>query len=294
MELHHLRTFVIVADEASVTKAAQRLFMTPPTVSGHVKTLEEELNVLLFTRTARGMVLTEKGALLKQKAEQTLLAAQDLVNHATGMQTYLIGELAVGLNASPTFLQIAALTNALDVACPGITLNYSASSSGQIVAGLLKRQLDIGFVFGAVTSAEITTLPLTEIDLQIALPASFAAQIETLTWAEIGRLPWIYTDGHCPFQAIIDDLFAQQQLEIQQKVTTNDERTRLDLVRAGIGASLLVSAEAQQAADNGEIVLWSGNIPLKTTLSLAFLTIRKQEPLIAPVIDSVTILWPNH
>ena len=40
MELHHLRTFVIVADESSVTKAAQRLFMTPPTISGHIRALE--------------------------------------------------------------------------------------------------------------------------------------------------------------------------------------------------------------------------------------------------------------
>ncbi len=63
MELHHLRTFVAVAEESSVTQAALRLYMTPPTVSGHVKALEDELGVALFERTARGMTLPTSATL---------------------------------------------------------------------------------------------------------------------------------------------------------------------------------------------------------------------------------------
>src|ERR1041385_1486809 len=99
MELYHLRTFVIVAEEKNVTRAAKRLFMTPPAVSAHIKALEEELNVTLFVRTPQGMQITEKGALLKAKAEQTLRSAQDMVNHATQMQDYLMGRLAFGLRS---------------------------------------------------------------------------------------------------------------------------------------------------------------------------------------------------
>ena len=78
MELYQLRSFVIVAEEKNVSKAAKRLFTTPPSVNAHIKDLETEWNVALFDRTARGMKITEQGEILKEKAQQTLQAAQDL------------------------------------------------------------------------------------------------------------------------------------------------------------------------------------------------------------------------
>ena len=57
MELYHLRTFITVAETGSVTQAARRLFMTPPSVTAHIKSLEDELQVQLFRRTAQGWEL---------------------------------------------------------------------------------------------------------------------------------------------------------------------------------------------------------------------------------------------
>lgn len=290
MELHHLRTFVIVADEASVTKAAQRLFMTPPTISGHVKALEDELGVTLFERTPRGMKLTEKGYLLKEKAENTLFAAQDLVNHATDLQTNLIGEVKVGVNASPNFLQLGALAAALDSSVPGVTLNLMPSASGKIVDALLHKRLDVGFVFGDVVSAEISTIPLATTNLHIALPPAHTTESTLITWQAVAQLPWIYTEYSCPFQTVADQLFAQHALEITRKITSNDEQTRLDLVKAGIGASLLLADECQSAIDGGDVVIWQRNVA-QLPLQLAYLAIRQTEPLLAPIITTIETLW---
>lgn len=106
MELYQLRTFVIVAEEENLTRAAKRLYMTPPSVSAHIKALEDELNVQLFERTSKGMEITGHGQLLKAKAEQILHAAQDLVNHATKMQQFLMGQVNFGLNATANFLAL--------------------------------------------------------------------------------------------------------------------------------------------------------------------------------------------
>jgi DNA-binding transcriptional LysR family regulator len=85
MEFYQLRTFLVVAAEKSVTRAARRLYATPPSISSHIKALEDEWNVKLFRRTGTGMEITEKGRELLSKAEATLLAAQDLSNHATDL-----------------------------------------------------------------------------------------------------------------------------------------------------------------------------------------------------------------
>jgi DNA-binding transcriptional LysR family regulator len=61
MGLSHLRTFIMVAEEQNLTLAAKKLFASPPTVSAHIKTLEEELKVTLFIRSSRKMTLTSAG-----------------------------------------------------------------------------------------------------------------------------------------------------------------------------------------------------------------------------------------
>ena len=293
MELHHLRTFVIVADEGSVTKAAQRLYMTPPTISGHIKALEDELSVVLFERTARGMKLTRKGQLLKEKAGKTLLAAQDLVNHATEMQTDLIGEVRLGLNGTLTFLQVTPLVGRLAEDCPGITLDVMGSTTGKILEALQSEQLDCGFAFGEIDSPLLKAVRLTAVSLQIALPPYVADFEAPLSWEAISQLPWIYTSYHCPFQNMMDQLFAEQGVVVPHKVIANDEQTRLNLVRSGVGASLLITAECRAAAEAGELILYSDVEEKRLSIPLQFVypAVRESDPLLTPVIQIVQTLW---
>ncbi len=292
MELHHLRTFVVVAEEKNVTKAAKRLFMTPPAVSAHIKALEEELNVTLFTRTPQGMAITEKGELLKSKAEQTLRAAQDLVNHATQMQSYLMGRLVIGLNASPSFLRIGPLVTQMTNTCPGIELSFASSVSGKILDSLQAGALDAGFVFGPSPLPTIITRRLTTADLVIAAPKSWEAQIVNATWETLAKMPWISSPYYCPFQSITDDLFKRRGLQYSQVVQADDETTKCELVSADVGLALLEKHEAEQAASAGRIVIGPSE-PIQCDLSFARLTARQHDPLIAALENELIRIWDS-
>ena len=74
MEYYHLRTFVAVAEEEHLTRAAERLNASLPAVSAHIRGLEEELGVVLFSRTPKGMRLTDEGRALLVEARQALPA----------------------------------------------------------------------------------------------------------------------------------------------------------------------------------------------------------------------------
>lgn len=290
MELHHLRTFVIVADEGSVTKAAQRLFMTPPTISGHIRVLEEELNVVLFERTSRGMKLTEKGSLLREKAEKTLLAAQDFVNHATELQTDLIGEVRLGLNASPQYLRVFSMTQQLIDSCPGISIQLVNDSTGKIMEQLLSGTLDMGFIFGEAESPLLTTQLLSDVELFIAVPSTFVQSDSELTWNDLALLPWIYTDYYCPFQNSMEQIFADHGLEPKHKVLSNDEETRLNLVRSGVGASLLMKEMSLDAIRDGEVVAYP-HTAVSLPLQLAYRADKANNPLLQPVVQTILDVW---
>ncbi|MCG8637081.1 MAG: LysR family transcriptional regulator, partial [Desulfobacterales bacterium] len=96
MEFYHLQSFVTVANEGSITRAAQRLNITPPTISGHIKALEEEFLIRLFQRKPRGMALTNQGQLLLEQAERVMASARRLQNQAAELRDCVSGKFTIG------------------------------------------------------------------------------------------------------------------------------------------------------------------------------------------------------
>ena len=78
MELYQLKTFLAVAEEQHLTRAAARLHLSQPSVSTHIKALEEELGLTLFIRTSKGMILSHEGKSIKLKAESALRAIESV------------------------------------------------------------------------------------------------------------------------------------------------------------------------------------------------------------------------
>ena len=85
MDLRALRYFLAVAREENMTKAAQILHVTQPTLSKQIKALEEELGKTLFLRHAFHMELTEEGRLLRKRAEDLLDMADKITNEFSAM-----------------------------------------------------------------------------------------------------------------------------------------------------------------------------------------------------------------
>jgi DNA-binding transcriptional LysR family regulator len=99
--MHHLdfkllRSFTAVAGERSVTRAAERLNLTQPTVSGQIKELEQTLGFLLFHRTSRKVELSEEGESLLPLVEALLLQAEDVRQVAEAMKTAASTKFTLG------------------------------------------------------------------------------------------------------------------------------------------------------------------------------------------------------
>lgn len=93
MELYDLKTFITVAEEGHLTRAAQRLNTSQPAVSAHIKGLEAELGIMLFTRTPKGMRLTQEGEALKDQAARALSIIDTLRDRAGALKDEVRGTL---------------------------------------------------------------------------------------------------------------------------------------------------------------------------------------------------------
>ncbi|HEY6018465.1 MAG TPA: LysR family transcriptional regulator [Candidatus Paceibacterota bacterium] len=293
MELNHLQTFIVVAEEGNVTRAAERLFMTPSSVSAHIKALEDELNVVLFVRKPQGMEITDHGNILRARAESIVRGAQDMVELSAKLQASLIGKVRIGLNTGFKFLRVAELITRVRQSYPKVDLVFESTSTGRIFPGLRERTLDAGFIFGDAPDKFITTHGLYKAELVVAAPVAWQSQITQASWKDMALLPWVYPKAYCPFHSIVDKTFKSEHISYQQAVTSDDDTTKLELVSAGIGLALLERTEADEAAQEGKIAIWQRR-SFKCELSWAYLKNRSEDPLIKALTEDVLKVWEEN
>lgn len=290
MELYHLRTFITVAQEQNLTRAAQKLFTSPPSVSAHIKALEQELNVELFIRTPRGMHLTDAGETLKQKAQHTLSAADDFLNSAQTICDQPSGCVRFGINIPPELLQISTLVENTRNQYPHVTLEFISSVTQLITEALQDRTLDVGYIYGDPTSDAIKTHHIMTNELVIAGPAKWAKKINNASWKDLAALPWICDPYYCPFQIIAGKMFEERGLTCKKVMSISDDATRLELIKGGIGMSVI---EKRLAENSDQIVIWKTD-PFFCDLNFAYPKARADEPLIGAITEKVIDLWQTE
>src|SRR5689334_12480824 len=136
MDLHQLKTFVVVAREGSITRASELLHLSQPAVSAHIKAIEDSLEIALFERTPRGMSLTTEGKRLLAKAEQTLGAHQALIDEATRIKGRLAGKLRIGSGSNSNNEAVGRLLTGLSERCPDVEVTLKHGTSQEILSGL--------------------------------------------------------------------------------------------------------------------------------------------------------------
>ena len=97
MDLRNLRYFVTVAEELNITRAAEKLHMSQPPLSAQLKSLEEELDTVLFVRGKRRLKLTESGQLLYRRAKEILSLAEKTQSEVHSMGEGMRGTISIGL-----------------------------------------------------------------------------------------------------------------------------------------------------------------------------------------------------
>lgn len=285
MEFYHLRSFVVVAETKNLTQAAKRLCSTPPAISAHIKTLEQELDTTLFIRTPKGMTLTEKGQLLLVKAQKTLDSAVDMVNLAADNQDELIGQFNLGLNQSIQALKCVTLIDNIAENCPGISLQLEQSSTGQVIREIEAGTLDGGYIYGEVpenfTAIKIRDESITTVASKHFFDNNIKTQLELL------QMPWITMAQYCPFDQVLKQKLGTN---IQSKVQSSHDQSRLELVKIGLGLSFLELSVAKKAESAGDIFI----IPaLNFSMPLYFLVLTKRlnDPIIKAMTQEINILW---
>jgi Transcriptional regulator len=295
MELYQLRTFVAVAEEGHLTRAAERLFISQPAVSAHIKALEEELGVALFTRSSRGMQLTHEGQTLKPQAEAALKSVGDLLSQARSLRENLTGELHLALNTDPELLRVRRLMDHLRAAHPKLQVHLPQSSSNLIIEDVRAGRLDGGFAFVSMPSeaalpAELSCLHLEDTSLHVVAPPDWRERLCACTWADLAKESWVWFTDACPCRSLLERQLSPYTDEIRKVAVTDYEGTLKTLVASGSGLGLMHRDEALGWEKTGEVCIWPHD---ELPIGICFLTRadREADPAIRAVAQALREVW---
>ena len=142
MELRNLKYFLAVAREENMTRAAEQLHVTQPTLSKALKALEEELDTKLFTRHSFSIHLTDEGMLLRDRAEDLLSMADKIEKEFMYLDDITGGELFLGLAESCQIRYIAGAIKKLKAKYPKLQYHITSGDTEQVAGKLQKGLLD--------------------------------------------------------------------------------------------------------------------------------------------------------
>src|SRR5262245_19732584 len=141
MDLNHLRSFVTVAQLGHLTRAAEKLHLSQPALSSHIKTLEEQFGVLLFERTPQGMAITPAGQRLLAEVEEILAAVARLAHSAQGLRGHPTGTLRIGTVLDPDLVRVGDLMSRTLERYPHLELELHHAMSSDGVARVRDSEL---------------------------------------------------------------------------------------------------------------------------------------------------------
>jgi LysR family hydrogen peroxide-inducible transcriptional activator len=200
MNLRELQYLVAVDEERHFHRAAERCFVSQPTLSGQLKKLEEELGVLLVERTSRQVVMTDVGKMVADKARCILAEVKGIREVAETFHDPMAGELHAGLipTVAPYLLPI--IMPALRNACPALKLWLHEYQTAVLLEKLHRAELDLLILALPVDTDEFAELELYREPFQLAVsrPANGEFTQPVIQLDDLkNREMLLLEEGHC-------------------------------------------------------------------------------------------------
>jgi DNA-binding transcriptional LysR family regulator len=244
VELRQLRSFVVVAEEMNVGRAALRLHLTQPSLSRQIAALEHDLGVELFARVRKRFVLTAAGAAFLADAQDLLRQADEAVRNAQRTQRGELGTLRLRFVQSATFEALPRLLGAFRTAYPEVVLDLETMTTLRQTAALRDGRIDVGLLRFPADEPGLRSRVVSQDPLVAALPTNHRlAKRKRIGLAELADdnfILYTHSTGPSVHDVIVGYCRAAGFLpRIVQEGA--DVQTIVSLVAAGLGVSLLIA-----------------------------------------------------
>jgi LysR family transcriptional regulator, hca operon transcriptional activator len=242
MELRHLRYFIAVAEEGSLTVAAdKRLHTAQPSLSRQIRDLEYEVGAQLLVRSARGVELTTAGQAFLDHARMAMTQVEAAIEAARRAAEPTKPILALGFLTGQEMDWLPKAMRVLRDELPNIEVTVSSQYSPDLAQGLLRGKLDAAFMRPEAQMPDLHYRVVSKERLVVALPSDHRlTSQDAIALQDIAKEPFIGMSNTAPtLRAVIHDHLDQAGVRLQEAHRVDNLAMAMSLIASTRGVALL-------------------------------------------------------
>jgi len=257
MNIRDLKYLVAVADTQHFGQAADRCFVSQPTLSGQIKKLEDELGVTLFERTKRSVETTLPGRAIVAQARKVLEQSEALQLLAQSYQDPLVGPLRLGVIPTLSPYLMPLVLQPLQKKYPQIKLVLSEELTDSLLERLDKHEIDAALLATPVDNPELESVPLFDEPFWLVHPQDHTlSKKKKIIQADLDCADLLLlAEGHCLAEQAMNvcNLHEREVRGDLADLRAASLETLLQMVAAGFGSTLLpaLALNTASARDKG-------------------------------------------
>ncbi len=252
MNFRQLRTLVHIGELGSLSKAADRLHVAQPALSRQIRALEDEIGTPLFTRHGRGMVLTQTGELLVERANNILRQVEEARADAISSGGWVRGSVVIGM--PPTVADILAGRLAKEFADqhPDVNLRFVSAFTSHLIEGLQKRNIDLAILYDPKSHGSLHIEPLLQEDLFLVAPGKAKLSLKKpVSFKDLSAETLLLPGGQHSIRQLVE--YHAREADCELKVTMEADSLSLlkNFVSLELGSTILPLPSVYQNIEEG-------------------------------------------
>lgn len=278
MNLNHLRIFVAVAEEKSITRGASRLQISQPAVSKELRDLERSLDISLMDRTPHGISLTDAGAVLLEYARKMFgveVEAERILDEMKGLAR---GRLILGASTTVGIYKMPEALRQFKDRYPNIDIQVEINNDHEIQRSLLDRRCDLAYTGGFIEHADLVSKAImTDQLVAVASPDHPAARRRSLRLKDLAKTPLILREHGSGMRAVLERYMASKGLNMSDVMSLASTEAVKRAAALGIGVAVISSLTVEAELKRTELVtLDVEGLPLERPIRMVQLKDRSQ------------------
>ena len=288
MEMRHVKTFCAIVKHGGFSKAAHALGYAQSTVTGHIKSLENDLHIPLFDRLGKKILLTKAGHQFHPYALE-LLAIYEKAQEIPQNSNYLEGTLTITSNESLAVYRLPQLLRTYKQENPKVNIILETNTNEQALKKLHEGETDVIFLIGeSIEHNDFITRTFSNETFGWILPAYFSAH--TNPFHLLQDTQFIFTEQSCGYRSMVDRFLRQSGNIPDKTFETSNVEVIKQSVMCELGISILPYIVVQENHQKQQLFFQ----PIETPAVIQSHVIYHKSRWVSPVLQSfLTLLERN-
>lgn len=281
MDFKQLEAFITVSKLKSFSKAANAIYLSQPTISSHISSLERELNIQLFDRTSKEVNLTPVGESFLEYATDIINTRNNAIADLANFNNNISGALNLSASTTPCNSLLPALVSKFSNIYPNVKFNIKEQGSSKIINDIIDLNCEIGLVGTMVNNSKINNYKIMEDEL-VVVSSSKLNLPEIITIDELIKYPFIIRERESATRQTLENNLQGRNIELSKLnvlCEVDNIHCQLKFVSLGLGVSIISKSLFDESIFNNTIRFSRiQNIDLKRNIFLIVSSKRTLTP----------------